>query len=93
MARERITDPTLPNLLDARPNHVYGPGQHPLYVYSYNQDGSINVRTIFAGMGDGIGASGKRFETLAAAAEAVRVARARTISKWNIHSWPYEVIN
>jgi hypothetical protein len=57
----------LPNLIDRTGSRVY--------VYERNADGSTHVEAIYAGLGDGIGALGKRFHTLALAADAVRVAR------------------
>lgn len=74
----------LPNLIDERTSwHFDGRMNGPVYSYRLNKDGSIHVRACWAGMGDGIGAGGKRFATIEDAAEAVRAARAKVSPKWS----------
>lgn len=91
MARTSITDPTLPNLTDDRQGAQLVEGQ--LYTYSRNADGSVHVRAGYAGLGDGIGSGGRRYESLEAAAAAVRVARVKVAARWASKGWPHREIN
>ena len=80
----------LPNLRDGRDGA-------DLYEYSRNADGSIHVRARFASLGDGIGAGGKRFLTVEAAAAAVRAAREIVAARWSkptrtVHSRLYGTV-
>ena len=88
MARTRIDDPTLPNLTDDRANHVYGPGPHRLFWYARATDGAVIVGTMFAGQAKGFSPTGRRYESLEAATQAVREARELVAAHWTRQGWP-----
>lgn len=84
MARTPINDPTLPNLHDDRAFWNTN-----VYRYYRTTDGAVLVRTVFSGAGDGIGAGGKRFPSVEAAAAAVLVAREKVAAWMTRNRYPF----
>jgi hypothetical protein len=85
-----MADP-LPNLIDRRPNSLWP--NSPLFWYRQNAKGETVVGTSYSGLVKGFSSTGRRVESLEAAAAAVRTARALVVAQWTAKGWRYEEIN
>ena len=91
MTRTPIEDPTLPNLTSRRPESRWtGKG---LFWYARASDGAVIVGTLYSGVAVGFAATGRRYESLDAAAAAVRAARRLVADQWAAKGWAYTFAN
>lgn len=91
MPSTRIDDPTLPNLLDERPNSLFP--HSALFSYSRNSKGETVVRTVYSGLVAGHSAGGRRFPTLAEAVASVQAARDVVAADWTRRGWTFTRVN